>query len=78
VNFRVQRSAPMQGQLAREAPLDIPAAAAYLNVDEYTIHRLIDRGLILAVQLGGARGGLIRIRPGSLDRVLRGWEVRSR
>jgi len=35
----------MQGQLEREALLDTPAAAAYLNVDEYTIHRLINRGL---------------------------------
>jgi excisionase family DNA binding protein len=68
----------MQGQLEREALLDIPAAAAYLNVDEYTIRRLINRGLIAAVQLGGVRGGLIRIRPGSLDRVLRGWETRTR
>jgi hypothetical protein len=35
----------MQGQLEREALLDTPAAAAYLNVDEYTIHRLTNRGL---------------------------------
>lgn len=68
----------MQGQLEREALLDIPAAAAYLNVDEFTIRRYVDRGIIPAVQLGGARGGLIRIRPSALDRVLRGWEVRTR
>jgi len=35
----------MQGQLEHEALLDTPAAAAYLNVDEYTINSLINRGL---------------------------------
>lgn len=66
-------------QTSLDRPLmDINAVAEYLGVSEDTVRRMIDRGLIPVVQFGATKGQTIRIRPESLQRALRGWEVRHR
>jgi excisionase family DNA binding protein len=57
--------------------LDIPAVAKILGVAEITVIRMIDRGELPALNLGGKEGRYVRIRPESLHRTLSRWENRS-
>jgi excisionase family DNA binding protein len=57
--------------------LDVSEVAAYLRVSEATIWRMIERGELPALNLGGKAGRFVRIRPESLQRVVGRWETRG-
>jgi excisionase family DNA binding protein len=58
--------------------LDVPAVARYFGVSEFTVWRMIDRGELPALNLGGKTGRFVRIRLSSLQREVGRWEVRNR
>ena len=68
----------MRSNLDTEPLLEVSEVARRLNVEEHLAYRLVQQGLLSAVQLGGYRRGVIRISTASLDRALRAWEVRGR
>ena len=57
--------------------LDINEVAEYLGVSTWTVRRMIERGTLPVVQIGG-KSQPIRIRPESLQRTLSRWETRTR
>jgi excisionase family DNA binding protein len=63
---------------AADPLLDVPAVAAYFGVSEYTVWRMIDRGELPVLNLGGQGGRFVRIRQSSLQREVGRWEVRRR
>jgi excisionase family DNA binding protein len=60
-----------------EQLLDVPAVALVLGVSEATVWRMIERGELPALNLGGKSGRFVRIRPSSLQRQLGQWETRG-
>jgi len=53
--------------------LTVEEAASALRVVPVTVRRMIARGQLPAVRLGGRAGGLMRVRVSDLDDLLREW-----
>ena len=56
--------------------LTVPEAAGRLRVSEATVFRMVQRGELEAVRLGGERHRPIRISAAGLAAQLRGWTAR--
>lgn len=53
--------------------LTVDEAASALRVVPVTVRRMIARGQLPAVRLGGRAGGLMRVRASDLEELLREW-----
>jgi excisionase family DNA binding protein len=56
--------------------LTIDEVMQYLRVDESTVHRMIARGELPVLRLGGHPGRPLRFRARDIRAALAGWETR--
>ena len=56
--------------------LTLDEVAELLRADESTVRRMIQRGELRALQLGGLRGRPLRFRESDIQEALAGWRNR--